>query len=203
MNLLFSRGSARLREMSIRRAVGSTTSRLVRQLLTESLLLAAAGGVLGVLLALAAIDALASLSPVHLPVTQVIDIDRTVLAFTAAVCIAAAIPAGFFPALHISARTAAAVRNPVLRVSAGRAVTRVQQALCVAQIALGMALLSAAGLLAHSLWRLNAVDPGFDCGACSASISRCPTTSPCRSGSAFTLTRSMRSVLFPAWKAPG
>jgi putative ABC transport system permease protein len=162
MNLFFSRGVARLREMSIRRAVGSTTSRLIRQLLIESLLLAAAGGGLGVVLALFAIDAIVRLSPVHLPVTQSIDLDQTVLAFTMVVCLASAMAAGLFPALHISATTDEAVRNPGLRASAGRAVTRAQQTLCVAQIALGMALLSAAGLLAHSLWRLTSVDPGFD-----------------------------------------
>jgi putative ABC transport system permease protein len=162
MNLFFSRGVARLREMSIRRALGSTTTGLVRQLLVESLLVAAAGGALGVAIAVFAVDALVRLSPIHLPVTQAIDLDRAVLAFTTAACIAAALAAGLFPALHVSLKTDETVRTPGLRASAGRAVTRVQQGLCVAQIALGMALLAAAGLLAHSLWRLSSVDPGFD-----------------------------------------
>jgi putative ABC transport system permease protein len=162
MNLHFSRGTARLRELSIRRAVGSTTGRLVRHLLMESLLLGAVGGGLGVLLALFAIDAIVALSPVHLPVTESIGIDTTVLAFTAVVCVAAAIATGVLPAIRLSAITEAAVRSPGMRASASRAVTRLQQALCVTQIALGVALLSAAALLAHSLWRLHAVDPGFD-----------------------------------------
>jgi putative ABC transport system permease protein len=162
MNLHCSRGTARLRELSIRRAVGSTTGRLVRHLLMESLLLGAVGGGLGVLLALFAIDAIVALSPVHLPVTESIGIDTTVLAFTAVVCVAAAIATGVLPAIRLSAITEAAVRSPGMRASASRAVTRLQQALCVTQIALGVALLSAAALLAHSLWRLHAVDPGFD-----------------------------------------
>jgi putative ABC transport system permease protein len=162
MNLFFSRGVARLREMSIRRALGSTTARLVRQLLTEGVVLAVLGGGLGVMLASFALDAIVALSPVHLPVTGGISIDRTVLGFTVIVCLAAAVAASLFPALHISAKTSEAVRNPGLRASAGRGVARVQQGLCIAQIALGMALLAVAGLLAHSLWRLNAVEPGFD-----------------------------------------
>ena len=162
MNLFFSRGVARLREMSIRRAIGCSTGRLVRQLLAEGLLLAAAGGTIGLMLALFAINALVGLSPVHLPVTAAIDIDGTVFAFTVAVCVAAALAASFFPALHVSAKTDEAVRSPGMRATASRRVARVQQGLCVAQIALGMALLASAGLLARSMWELSAVDPGFE-----------------------------------------
>ena len=162
MNLFFSRAVGRLREMSIRRALGSTTGRLVRQLLTEGVVLAVIGGGVGVLLASFALDAIVALSPVHLPVTGGISIDRTVLGFTVLVCLAAAVAASLFPAIHVSAKTSEAVRNPGLRASAGRGVARVQHGLCIAQIALGMALLAVAGLLAHSLWRLNAVDPGFE-----------------------------------------
>ena len=162
MNLMFSRSAARLREMSIRRAMGSTTSRLIRQLLTESLLLALVGGSLGVLIASFAIDALVALSPVHLPITRSIDIDRSVLVFTILAGVAAALAAGTFPAIHASTKADEAVRSPGMRVSSSRAVARVQQGLCVVQIALGVALLAGAGLLAHSLWRLNIVDPGFE-----------------------------------------
>jgi putative ABC transport system permease protein len=164
MNLFFARGVARLREMAIRRAVGSSTARLVRQLLVEGLLLASIGGALGVLLAAYAINALVALSPVHLPVTQAITIDRTVLAFTVLACLAAALAASFFPALHVSARTNEAVRTPGMRVSPGRGAARAQQVLCAAQIALGMALLAAAGLLTRSLWELSTVEPGFEAG---------------------------------------
>ena len=161
MNLFFARGVGRLREMSIRRALGSTTPQLVRLLLVESLLLAAAGGVLGVALAALAIRGIVTLLPVHLPVTRAIDIDGTVLAFTVLLCAGTAIAAGLLPALHVTSRSSEAVRGGGLRTTAGRGVGRVQQTLCVAQIALGMALLACASLLAHSLWRLNTIDPGF------------------------------------------
>ncbi len=162
MNLFFSRGVARLGEMSIRRAIGSTTARLVRQLVVEAMVLAAAGGAIGVTFAAFAIRGLVALSPVHLPVTASISIDIRVLAFTVAACAAAALVASLFPALHVSAKSNEAVRRPGLRVAGNRSVARVQHALCVTQIALGMALLAAAGLLARSFWQLNAVDPGFD-----------------------------------------
>ena len=162
MNLFFARGVGRLREMSIRRAIGSTTWQLLRLLLIESLVLAAVGGVLGILLAAFAIRALVALSPVHLPVTQAIDIDGTVLLFTTLVCVGTAIAAGLLPALHVSARAASGGQSSGTRTSAGRGVIGMQQALCVLQIALGMMLLAGAGLLANSLWRLHTTDPGYD-----------------------------------------
>jgi predicted permease len=162
MNLFFSRGVARLRELTIRRAIGSTAGRLVRQLLTESLCLAVLGGAAGVFLARYLIGVLVALSPVHLPVTAGIGIDARVLAFSSAVCLAAALVAAFVPALHMSVKTDEAARSPGMRATAGRGVARVQQVLCVAQMALGVALLAAAGVLAHSLWRLNTVPAGFE-----------------------------------------
>lgn len=161
MNLFFARSVVRLREMSIRRAIGSTTARLLRLLLTESLLLAVAGGAVGVWLASVAIRGLVTLSPVHLPVTAAISIDGTVLAFTMLVCLGTAVLAGLFPAVHVSAKADEAVRSPGMRTTTSRGLARVQQGLCVAQIAFGMALLVVAGLLTSSLWRLQAVDPGF------------------------------------------
>ena len=162
MNLFFSRGVARLREMSVRRALGSSTARLVRQLLIESLVVATVGGIAGVWLTLFAVRAITALSPVHLPVTRQISVDATVLLFTLGVCVAAALAASFFPALHVSTKADEAVRSPGMRTSASRGVARVQQALCVAQIALGMGLLTSAGLLSLSLWHLSTVAPGFD-----------------------------------------
>ena len=162
MNLFFSRGTVRVREMSIRRAIGSSLSRIVRQLLVESLILAVAGGALGILLAALAIDAIVALSPFHLPVSGGISIDRTVLWFTIAICAAAALVAGLFPAIRLGFTADDALRSPGMRASAARSVTRLQQALCVFQIALGVALLAVAGLLAHSLWRLNTVNPGYN-----------------------------------------
>jgi putative ABC transport system permease protein len=162
MNLFFSRGTARVREMSIRRAIGSSMARIVRQLLIESLLLATVGGALGVLLAAFALEVIVALSPFHLPTSGSISIDRTVLLFTIAVSAAAALAAGLFPAVRLGFTADEALRGPGMRASVGRAVTRLQQGLCAFQIALGVALLAVAGLLAHSLWRLNVVDPGYN-----------------------------------------
>jgi putative ABC transport system permease protein len=162
MNLLFSRGAARAREMTIRKAMGSSVGRLVRQLLTESLLLSALGAAAGVAIAMFGIKGLTAMSPVYLPVTAGIGIDGTVLSFTLAIGVASALVAGLFPALHVSSANEAAVRAPGARVTTGHALARVQRGLCVAQMALGVALLACAGLLAHSLWRLNNVDPGFE-----------------------------------------
>jgi putative ABC transport system permease protein len=161
MNLFFSRSATRLAEISIRRAIGGSFARIVRQLLVEGLLLAAAGAAIGILLAAFALDALVAMSPLHLPVTGSISIDRTVLAFTVALAVTATLIAGFFPAFHIGLKADEAVRNPGMRTSASRGVARVQQALCVAQVALGMSLLASAGLLARSLQELSAVEPGF------------------------------------------
>jgi putative ABC transport system permease protein len=162
MNLFFSRGVMRLREMSIRRAIGGSAVRIVRQLLAEGLVLALCGGLAGVVLASFAIDAIVALSPVYLPVSGKVAIDARVLVFTFAVGLAFAIGSSIFPALHLLAKTDEAVRSPGMRASPSRGIALVQQALCATQMALGMALLVAAGLLANSLWRLNVVDPGFD-----------------------------------------
>lgn len=162
MNLFFARGIGRLREMSIRRAIGSTTWQLLRLLLIESIVLALAGGVLGTLFAALAIRVLVAMSPVHLPVTHAIDIDATVLGFAMLLCVGTAIAAGLLPALHVSARTLDAVRSSGMRTSPGRGISRIQRSLCVAQIALGMALLAGAGLLANSLWRMYTTPRGYD-----------------------------------------
>ncbi len=161
MNLLFSRGVARLREMAIRKAIGCSPGRLVRQLITESAVLTAVAAVVGVLFAAGATNALVALSPVHLPVTQNIGIDGGVLAFTFGITALTALVAGVIPAVHVNFQSDNAIRSPGTRATGGRALARVQQALCVLQMSLGVALLAAAGVLTHSLWRLNATDPGF------------------------------------------
>jgi putative ABC transport system permease protein len=162
MNLFFARGVSRLHELAIRRAMGSTTWQLLRLLLIESVVLALAGGVAGLWLAALAIRAIVVLLPPNLPVTQAIDIDTTVLVFTTGLCFLTAIAAGLLPALQMSATTNEAVRSPGRRASMARPLSRLQQGLCVAQVALGMALLAGAGLLANSLWKLNRVEPGYE-----------------------------------------
>ena len=161
MNLFFARGVARLREMSIRRAMGSTTWQLVRLLLVESLLLAVAAASW----ASGWRSSLFARSSRSCRCTCRYRLDRH--RRHRARIHRGRLPrhryrGGSIPALHVSARTESAVRHSGLRATTGRAVSRVQQALCVVQIALGMALLAGAGLLANSLWQLHRVDPGFD-----------------------------------------
>jgi putative ABC transport system permease protein len=160
MNLLFSRGAARGREMALRNAIGATRSRLIRQMLTESACLTFVAGIIGVALASVLLDALVSLSPAHLPVSGRVGIDFTVLGFALLACSLAALVAGIFPAIYGCRQT----ENPIhagTRTSGSRTLARFQRVLMVTQIALGVGLLAAAGLLAHSLLRLSSVDPGF------------------------------------------
>ena len=161
MNLLFSRAAARGREMAIRKAAGATTARLIRQLLTESACLVLFAGILGTVLAAWVTDGLVRLSPAHLPISGAIGIDPAVLGFTFLVCGAVVIVAGLIPALRATCGGENLVHSAGSRVSGDRFLAQSQRALTVAQMALGLGLLTAAGLLVHSLWRLNSVDPGF------------------------------------------
>jgi predicted permease len=159
MNLLFSRAAERGREMAVRKAVGASAWRLVRQMLTESVCLTFFAGAVGVVLARFALATLVSLSPAHLPISGHVEIDWTVLGFAFLVCAATAILAGVLPAVLRSSQTDTPIATA--RSSASRAVLHFQRTLMVAQIALGVGLLAAAGLLTHSLFRLSSVDPGY------------------------------------------
>jgi putative ABC transport system permease protein len=160
MSLWFSRTAARARELAIRKAIGASLSRLLRQMMTESLCLTAVAGLVGLALTRAIQKTLISLSPFHVPLSGPIDIDGRVLAFTACACVAAAIVSGVLPAVYSSVDRGHLL-SAGTRSSPGRLLTRVQRVLSTAQIALGLALLTAAGLLVNSLWRLSDVDPGF------------------------------------------
>ena len=160
MNLLFARAASRGREMAVRKAVGATTLRLVRQMLTESACLTFVAGIIGIGLAQIGLRLLLTLSPTHLPVSGTVGIDLTVLGFAFILCASAALIAGVFPALHRSRQTEN-LAHAGSRSSGGRALALFQRGLTVTQVALGVALLAAAGLLAHSLLRLSSVDPGF------------------------------------------
>jgi predicted permease len=161
MNLQFSRGAARLHAMAIRRAMGCSTGRLVRQLLLESALLTFTSGIAGILLAAIATNAIVALSPVYLPVTGTIGIDARVVVFVLGVCAVTALLAGTLPAVYAARGSEAVVKSAGARSTGGGTIARVQRALCVAQIALGIALLAVSGALVGELLRLRAVDPGF------------------------------------------
>jgi predicted permease len=160
MNLLFSRAAARGREMAVRKTMGATTGRLVQQMLTESACLTFFAGIVGVGLARAGLEVLLGLSPAHLPTSGKVGIDMTVLGFAFLLCATAAIVAGVFPALYRSRQTENLIHAGT-RSTGGRALAFFQRGLMVTQMALGVGLLAAAGLLTHSLLRLSSVDPGF------------------------------------------
>jgi len=158
-NLLLARGASRQREMAVRSALGASGFRLVRQLLTESVLLALLGGSLGLLLALWGVDGLLSLNPDAIPRTEEIGIDTRVLGFTLLVSVLTGIAFGLAPAR-------AALRGDLgLALKAGESRIlgryRVTSLLVVAEVAISLVLLSGAGLLMHSFFRLRAVNPGF------------------------------------------
>jgi predicted permease len=160
-NLLLARAGARSREVAMRLALGAGRWRVVRQLLTEHLLLAAGGGVLGALLGWWGTTALGPFASRTLPRISEISLDWRVLAFTLAVTACAGLFFGLVPALR-GARTDV---QPALRES-GRGIAqgsrRLRDMLVVVEIALSLALLAGAGLLVRSFTRLADVDPGYD-----------------------------------------
>ena len=162
-NLLLARSSVRQREIAIRRALGAGRARLVRQLLTESLLLAAVGGAFGLLVAVWGVDALVQLSPSTLPRLQAVGVNATVLAFTAALSIVTGVVFGLAPAIQGSHADLHSVMRAATRSAsaAGRS-TRLRSVLVVGEFALALVLLVGAALLVQSFWRLQRVDLGFN-----------------------------------------
>jgi putative ABC transport system permease protein len=161
-NLMLARATGRAREIAIRTALGGDRLRLVRQLLTESLLLAALGGALGLLVAVWGTSALGRLAALYLPRAREIAIDGPVLAFTAVLILVTGIAFGLFPALQASRPDLQDVLKDSAKGSAGGGRTRMRAVLVVAELAVALVLLAGAGLLLRSFQRLVAVDPGFD-----------------------------------------
>ena len=160
-NLLLARSSARHKEMAIRMAMGASRSRIIRQLLTESLLLAMAGGVLGLLLAMWGTDALIAAIPDTLPRAEEIGIDNRVLAFTLAVSLVTGIIFGLMPALSASKPDLNESLKEGGRTSAsGR--QSVRSLLVVSEVALALVLLIGAGLMIRSIFELRGVPSGLN-----------------------------------------
>ena len=161
-NLLLARATARQKEMAIRGALGASRTRVVRLLLTESVLLGVLGGVVGLLIAIWSLDLLVSLKPANLPRLAEIGINRTVFLFTFAISVVTGIIFGLVPALQASKPDL----NEGLKES-GRGATgnprrhRVRALLVVSEVALSLVLLVGSGLMIRSFARLLAVDPGF------------------------------------------
>ena len=165
-NLLITRAQGRQKEISIRLALGATRRSLMRLIMTESLLIAAASGVLGLLLS----DWIASLLLSALPFNNIGAAIRTspdwrILGFTAAVSLLAALLAGITPALQATRPDLApALKNESRTASLGLGQTRFRRVLICAQVALSFLLLAAAGLFARSLYKLMTVNSGIEAG---------------------------------------
>ena len=161
-SLLLARGTGRRRELAIRAALGARRTRLVRQLITESLLLWAAGGAAGLIAGTWAIALLLSVIPDGIPRVQQVGLDMRVATIAVAVSFASALIFGLLPALQASRVDGAlALRDADRATTAGRTQGRTRAALVVGEIALTSILLVCAGLFANSFVRLQSVDPGF------------------------------------------
>jgi predicted permease len=160
-NLLLARSTGRMREFAVRAALGATRGRVVRQLLTESLLLALAGGLLGLLLANWGTRAALALLPAALPRAEEIGLDRHVLFFTALISLVAGLLFALIPALRTSRLDLHTTLKEGAR-SVGGAHHRAQNAFVVVEMAMALVLLAGAGLSIRSLVRLWDVNPGFD-----------------------------------------
>jgi predicted permease len=159
--LLLSRALARQRELAVRAAIGAGRERLVRQMLTEALTLAIAGGVLGMLLAIAAGPLLARLVPTLLPIAELPGVNLRMLLLAAAATLVTGLGFGVVPALRASRQSDAHPLRDSGRVGASRRTERLRSGLIVAQVASSIVLLISAGLLVRALWEVQQRDPGF------------------------------------------
>jgi putative ABC transport system permease protein len=160
-NLLLARGAEFRAELAVRAALGASRSRLVRQLLAETLLLAALGGVLGMALTRVAVETVRALIPPEMPRIGAIQVDAFALLFTLALTTLIGLGIGIFPALHgLRANVYSAVQQRSMRIAGGNQFTR--RTLVVVQVALAVVLLVGAGLILRSLQQLFAVPLGFN-----------------------------------------
>ena len=164
-NLLLERAISRQREIKVRLALGASGARIIRQLLTESLLLAGLGGVAGTMLAFWGTDLIVALSPESLARVAETEIDARVLAFTAVVSLVTGMAFGLAPALLISkTNVAESLKEGRRGATASVQTNRTRSLLVVTEVALALVLLVGAGLLINSFVRLQQVAPGFDPG---------------------------------------
>ena len=159
-NLMLARAAARERELAVRAALGAGRERIVRQIVTESILLSALGGIASVFVAIVAIPMLARLVPSTLPVADQPAVDPRVMVFAAALVLITGLAFSLAPAIRASnAPTLGGLRNDSR--SGGGARQRVRSVLVMIEVMASVVLLISAGLLIRAMWRLQAIDPGF------------------------------------------
>ena len=162
-NLLLARAATRSKEIAVRTALGATRERLLQQLMTESMLVSLAGGVVGLLLAYAGVRALVAADIRNIPRVEEIGIDGTVMLFTLVVSILAGVLFGLAPAVHTATPDLhGALKEGGRGTTADRGSHALRRSLVVTEVALALTLLTGAGLLLKSFARLQQVDPGFD-----------------------------------------
>ena len=162
-NLLLTRGESRRKELAIRTALGASASRLTRQMLTESALLARVGGVLGLGLAWWGVRLLVALAPSSIPRLGDVRVDLPVLGFTLLLSLVTGILFGLAPAVRAARGDSADTLKEGGKTSGGGAGLRhARRALVVSEVALAVVTLAGAGLLIRSLWKLQAIELGFE-----------------------------------------
>jgi len=162
-NLHLSHSASRIREFAIRSALGAGRRRLISQLLTESLVLAVFGGLLGLAVAYGGVRAILALSPDVLPRMEEITVDGRVLAFTALIAVMTGIVFGLVPAMRSSGSPAGpSLREGGRTATSGRSARRLHGVLVVAEFSLALVVLTGAGLLIRTLSQLQSVNPGFN-----------------------------------------
>jgi putative ABC transport system permease protein len=162
-HMLLARASARAKEIAVRLAIGATPFRVFRQLLTESAMLAAVGGLVGVGLAFTGVRALVAFQPAFVPRVATVDIDWRVLAAAFVLVGMTTVLAGVMPALEaVRIRPAEMIRDASGGSSVGRPNQRLRDALVISEFALALVLVVGSGLMIRSFIALRSVDPGFD-----------------------------------------
>jgi predicted permease len=160
-NILLARALSRRRELAVRTAMGAGRERLIRQLLTESLILAACGGALGIALAVAVVPLIARLVPTALPIAEVPGVDLRMLGFASLLTALTGIGFGVVPALRACSGGNTDGLRDGERAGSDRRTERLRSTLVVVEVTASVALLIASGLLLRAVWRLQDVDPGF------------------------------------------
>ena len=160
-NLLLARAASREREISIRRAMGAGRARLIRQMLTESVLLSLCGGIIGILVAVWGVDILKAIAPATIPRMDEVGVNGTALLFSLALSVTTGILFGLAPALQRRRSHLMGSLQESGRGSTGVARHRLLKSLVVSEVALAVVLLAAAGLMIRSVQKIYSVDPGF------------------------------------------